>query len=142
MLYEKLTFDLKPSVSYLIFLGILQVRGMGILLNGVPVTSVEKIPAEAFIGISPSSAAALSETVLSSLKADQVGFMPRFSAQSLTDSQLSVLSEEARDSVNQLMIGPTPNSANKLIHSASSCSLLLVALASVMFSRQAVYHLY
>jgi len=85
---------------------LVQVRGVGIFLIGLPTRVIQSIPAESFLGMTSSVAASLPEPFLQAVTADQASYIPRFSAQSMSESQISAITDEAREKLNAVLEGP------------------------------------
>jgi len=83
------------------------VRGVGTILNGLPLSLVNTIPAESFLGVTATVAAAMPETLLKELNAEQIANIPRFSAQAMSAEQVDSIDSDARDTLLSIIKGPT-----------------------------------
>ncbi|ODM99724.1 Stereocilin [Orchesella cincta] len=114
------------------------VRGVGTILNGLPLSLVNTIPAESFLGVTPTVAAAMPETLLKELSAEQIANIPRFSAQAMSAEQVDAFGEEARDTLLSVIKGPT--SSNGFSIQPQSQAFFLTATTLLIFRTAISYN--
>ena len=80
-------------------------------------------------------AAALNENTLKSLNAAQLGFIPRFSAQAMTEAQLSALTNDGRESLQSIIRGPLVTDTSVSLQTFSIWTFTTLLLTTIFAHR-------
>ncbi|CAG7819737.1 unnamed protein product, partial [Allacma fusca] len=107
------------------------VRGVGVLINGIQ--DITRIPPEAFLGVTSSIAESFTDNILTNLSPEQTGYLPRFSAQSLTEEQISLLSADAHHALD--LQGPLVTDAATMNVNRSAVTCYSLAFIAILASR-------